>query len=127
MSVFRHDLKKILIQTEMLCGPAKKQKEAIREIVTQIRVDMDLLFVEPGSIRRTEALILVEKIHQGLLDIQRICYKDLSKPGTERKSWRKNLNRAISATELKSDEIFDIDSCALTVTQTKGRRSRCRM
>ena len=127
MSVFRHDLKKILIQTEMLCGPAKKQKGVIREIVTQIEADMDLLFVEPGSIRRNEALILVEKIHRGLLDIQKICCKDLLKPGTERKSWRQNLNRTISATELKSDEIFDIGSCALTVTQTKGRRSRCRM
>ena len=115
--LFLRDLKKILIQTEMLCGSGKRQKETIREIIAQIKVDMDLLFVDSGFIRRTEALILIEKIHQELLSIQEMCHGELTKPGPERKSWRRNLNRALSATKISKGELFDINKHAIT----KGR------
>lgn len=114
LTLRRQDLKKILIQTEMLCGTEKKKKEAVRKITQKFKVDADQLFSDP-SLTRNRALNLICEIHRALCQIQELCRAELVRAGPERSAWRQNLNYALEITGLSANDFFEINNHILTV------------
>ena len=114
------DLKKALIQTEMLCGTEKKKKESIRKITYKTKLNAERLFRD-STLTRNQALSLVGEIHQALCQIQKLCQVELVGSGPERTAWRKNLNHALEITNLEADELFEINGHILTVIKSEGR------
>lgn len=110
----RRDLRKTLIQTEMLCGTEKKKKETIRKITHDVKTNTEQLF-DDSSLTRNQALNLIGEIHKALHQIQQLCRAELVGLGPERAAWRQNLNHALEVTSLRADELFEINSQILTV------------
>lgn len=110
----QRNLKKTLIQTEMLCGTDKKKKQTIRKITHKINTNADQFFGD-STLTRNCALNLIGEIHQALCQIQELCRTELIGPGPERASWRQNLNYALEITRLMADELFEINNHILTV------------